>query len=330
MPRTTIQGLPGAGSLVGYLRPTTGLVLLGAMRATGTSPPAVTLSGTLSRCANVVIDCDTGGARGTATVSWTINGVTGGTGVLTAATVDLIPASPGALVANFPTGTYNADDNWRSVISTWTGHRGNVYDGASGSESVRPFVDTLNGRPAIRTDGTARYLRTTTSALSTALVGGSDTPLTIVFAGQYNGSLTPTNYAPAIGLCDGSAGNAGFFTFGVDPSGAWRCGKRGDTGGTVNQTGGTADNDEHVFAITQSGTTVSLEVDKTSVISGAAQNVTSVTAQYVMLGLLSIPGTSPTEFYGDWTIGEVAFYTGAQSAAVIDRASQNLLNFYGL
>jgi hypothetical protein len=322
--------LPGATSLRGYFRPLRNITLLAAMHGTGTSPPAVTLSGTLTQAANVVIDIDTGGARGTATFSATINGTSVASGV-TAASVLL----GSGLTANFATGTdYNADNQYRSVVSTLVGATGNTLDGESGSASVRPYVGTLNGRTALAFNGTTQRIRTTLDTLPVALIQGSDTAFSLAFVFQYLGSdLTPAENVPIIGMADGSAGDQGNWFFGVGSGGDWTSTKRGSTGASVNVTGGTADNDPHVCVVVHTGTAITVYIDGSAVISAAAQNADSITVgpDFFTLGGLSTPGTPPLDDrYAECLIGDVVAYTGAISTTVRTYVNQNLTNTWGL
>jgi hypothetical protein len=120
----TPASLPG---LFLWMRGDKGIVLTpSAVVATGTTPPAVTLTGTPSQSTawsaattSIEIDITTLGARGTALFTWKLNGVTQQTGQTTAATFLL--GSTG-ITANFPTGTYAANNVYTSqaVLSSWT------------------------------------------------------------------------------------------------------------------------------------------------------------------------------------------------------------------
>lgn len=80
----------------------------------GTSPPAVTISGRIigEKPSTITLDIPLGGARGTATFRYAINGGTWSAATLTAATVAL--GSTG-LTANFPVGTYNVDNTYSAI-----------------------------------------------------------------------------------------------------------------------------------------------------------------------------------------------------------------------
>jgi len=91
----------------------------GAMTAAGTTPPAVSLTGKPNPAANIrgiSIGILVGGARGTATFEWFINGFAQGT-LTTNATVAL--GSTG-LTANFAVGTYHTDNIYQSLHNNVT------------------------------------------------------------------------------------------------------------------------------------------------------------------------------------------------------------------
>lgn len=324
--------LPGATSLRGYFRPSQGMTLLAAMLGSGAaSPPAVTLTGSLSQTADVVINIDAGGARGTATFSATINGTTVQSGVLTAASV-LLGAG---ITANFAVGTYDAAHTYRSVVSTLTGARGIVLDGESGAASVRPHVGLINGRPALSFDGVTQRIRTALDTLPVALIQGSDVAFALAFVFQCQfADLTPAENVPIIGMCDGSAGDQGNWFFGVSTGGAWMSTKRGSTGSSVPVTGGTADNNPHVCVCVHTGTSLTVDIDGSAVISGANnQNADAITVgpDYLMLGGLSTPGTPPLdERHGQVLFGDVVAHAGALDTVPRTYLYQNLKNAWGL
>jgi len=85
---------------------------LSAVVPNGTSPPTVTVSGTPADYWSVVVQIILGGARGTATFQYSLDGGVeyNGTDLLTAATY-VIPET--GITLNFPTGTdYNADNEY--------------------------------------------------------------------------------------------------------------------------------------------------------------------------------------------------------------------------
>lgn len=103
-------------------------LVMGTVVPAGTTPPAVTLTGTpTSAVTSLEIDITTGGARGTAIFTWKLNGVAQQTGQTTAATFSL--GSTG-VTANFPTGTPYATNNVYTSNcqpSQWNDLSGNAY-----------------------------------------------------------------------------------------------------------------------------------------------------------------------------------------------------------
>ncbi len=115
-----------------------------AVTTTGTTPPAVTISGATKSALNKLrIEITSAGARGTALFRYSFNGGnTWTSGVLTAATVPLLfNGSPTDLVANFPVGNYATD---------------NVYVGIPKYTTLIAMPGSLalwmNGNPTVETD----------------------------------------------------------------------------------------------------------------------------------------------------------------------------------
>ena len=110
----------GVGSLAVWLRADLGITYVqGAVTSAGTTPPAVTLTGTpVSSSTTLEIDITTLGARGVAIFQWKLNGVVQQTSQTTAATFVL---GTTGITANFPTGTYATNNVYTSfvVVSSW-------------------------------------------------------------------------------------------------------------------------------------------------------------------------------------------------------------------
>ena len=107
--------------------PKTGSVM-GTVTGTGTTPPAVTLSGTpLDAFKKVVLDLQLGGARGVATFrfstdggnTWSADFTTAASVELTDTAIDSLVGKNGAtgLTANFADATYNADNVYTSIVN---------------------------------------------------------------------------------------------------------------------------------------------------------------------------------------------------------------------
>lgn len=302
------------------------------MRGTGATPQNVTLSSSngLKHADNIEVQI-TATAVNSVTGQWRING--GGWTAFAGATplAQALAGTPYTLT--FPNGTYTNLDAYRSVVGTILDDKGNVFDGSSAAANVRPYLATLNGFPCIQNDNVGTFLRTTTTTLSSALVGGVDTPFYFIGVGQYDDSLTPTSSKSMISFCDGSASGAAFWDFGVaTTTGKWRSRKRADSGGTiVCDSATTADNNPHVFELLQSGTAITMKVDGTTVLSAVSQNTTpTVTCQFVRIGGLSISGTPPNEFFCAMRWAAHAMYSGNPAAIVQTLLRQNLKLRFGL
>lgn len=140
-----------------------------AVTSAGTTPPAVTLTGTPNGFHDVRIEITTGGALATAVFRWSINGgSTWTSGVTTAASVVLTGTG---LTANFAAGTYATN---------------NVYT-AHGAKAFRDRLDTANAKMAAA-EAAYRYA----FALLDGPVGASDSvcsQATLTFASLRVGSV---------------------------------------------------------------------------------------------------------------------------------------------
>jgi len=160
----TPQSLFGS-ALILWLRSDLGVTaVMGPVTAAGTTPPAVTLTGTPNASAyntsigtaSIEIDITTGGARGTALFTWKLNGVVQQTGQTTAATFAL---GTTGVTANFPTGTYTNNNVYtaNTTVSAWADNTATganvtqatstlqpVYVG-SGGGGGQPYIASVSG-----------------------------------------------------------------------------------------------------------------------------------------------------------------------------------------
>lgn len=321
--------LPGGSSLLSWLRPTRGVTLATATVESGTTPPDVTLSGTLTQSVDLRIEITTSGPRGTAVFRWSVNGGASYTsGITTAASVAL--GSTG-ITANFATGTdYTNDNVYRSAIESWVCSHAHSFTNSGGTIALRPFysMDELNGRPGVSFDGTAQTLHTTTGGLADALVGGSDTPCTMMGVFKYRGDTTPPSTARMWGISNGATDNS-FLSFAAGTSGAYRTSKRAVAGSANTDEGGTVDNDIHLVEFLHSGTEITVAIDQVEVISAASQDVDSLTVTSVWLGHVNTPG-APADLYADVVWGEIAMWAGVIDDVARGYNAQRLINNYGL
>ncbi len=308
--------LPGATTLLSCLEPAHQTTLHTLMRGAGATPQAVTLSSstTLKLCVDIQVRVTGTGILGAATAEYQVN-----QDGWVAFTIDaVVPLAGWPFSLGFPAGTYTLLDTYRSVIGTVVDDLGNVFDGASASAAVRPYVgEVTGGFPAIETNGADSFVQTTTNTLSTAMIGGTDRAFYWIGVGQYIGDLTPAISATMVSFCDGSASGAAFWDFGVNPTGFWRSRKRGDAGGTViNESAVAATGDLAIFEFQQSGTTITARVSNVTVLNAVSQNVGVTTCQFVKIGQLSVAGLPPNDTYGAVKWCAHAMYAGVPSATL--------------
>ena len=143
---TTPASLPG---LAFWVRSDLGVTLVqGPVVATGTSPPAVTFSGTPSSSSNsIVLTCTGAGTNTTATFSWTLNGVA--QTPFTAAATVVLPGT--GITATFPVGTYTntpSADTYTSVVtvSQWNDQSGNGFN-ATQATALKQFAYLATSGP---------------------------------------------------------------------------------------------------------------------------------------------------------------------------------------
>jgi hypothetical protein len=133
--------------------------VMSAVAATGTTPPAVTLTGTpavsvintLASTPAIEIDISTTGARGTATFQWKLNGSVQQTAQTTAATFAL---GTTGLTANFPVGTYTNDNVYKTNtnLSAWADQSAtgaSLVQATSSAQPIYSLTDGLLSTPAL-------------------------------------------------------------------------------------------------------------------------------------------------------------------------------------
>lgn len=141
-----------------WLRPSLGITLGTTMLAAGTSPPAVTISGTLAQSCPLLLGNFTSGTLGVSTFQWSVtDGATWSSSIATAASVNL--ASLGIDVA-FPAGTYSTDNTYHATVASWVDQSAaaNVLVQATANLQPKLVYESALGGPAILASGNQRLV----------------------------------------------------------------------------------------------------------------------------------------------------------------------------
>lgn len=142
--RTRWRNPKRIAGLVMWLVASRGVTLAGTPRATGTTPPVVTLTGQLEQSIALRVEIQTTGARGAATFRWSVDG--GTTWVqqnqVTAAT--FLMGSTG-ITLNFPAGTYTNDNVFVGTVASWNDQSGRGNHTAQATAAQQPTVRLANG-----------------------------------------------------------------------------------------------------------------------------------------------------------------------------------------
>jgi len=137
-----------------WLRADRGITYVqGPVTSSGGSQPVVTLTGTpFSSANNIVITMQLPGFTGTATFSWSLNGVTQQTGVLTGSAVVLTGSG---ITAAFGAGVYTTGNTYSSVVtvSAWADLSGHGNNAAQATASQQPTYSAADanygGQPSV-------------------------------------------------------------------------------------------------------------------------------------------------------------------------------------
>ena len=158
---------------------------------TGTTPPAMTLSGTPAAPYDFNIQITTGGARGTAVFKWSSDGGTTFTTLVTTAATTVLGST--GITANWPVGTYNVDNVYSLTNSVIT------VTGGTGFTVVSPgHALTLSGAATSTLSGTFRivsYVSTTSVTVYNPGGFGLAVYTATGYADAANGAITWTEKA---------------------------------------------------------------------------------------------------------------------------------------
>lgn len=321
--RRTPLNLPGASSLKSWHGWWSGYGFDPTLYARGTTPPAITWTGTVPSQCGYRVKCTLGGAQGTAKIQYsTDNGSNWSADILTSAS----PVTAGPLSLTTPTGTYNTDNDWRLVAGSWTGLSATAHQflQSTAAKKPEPYV-TAKGTP-LRFDG-ADDIMICTSGLASSLLNGDDTPFTTMVVQQH---VAFSASGDDCGFCiSSSTTNALWDFFRHASTGKWASNKHGDAGSFVTvDSATTPDTSLHIHEIVHYGTTFDYWIDGTAILTGAAQDAPSGTFNALSLGATLFHGGENN--WGNVDVYELLTWSGARSAAERAYNRQRLRNVYGI
>jgi len=299
--------------LVLWLRADLGITYVqGPVVATGTTPPAVTFTGTPSSPSNsIVLTCTAAGTQTTATFSWTLNGIAQA-GFTAAATVVL--AGTG-ITANFPVGAYTNSptaDTYTSVVtvSAWADQSGLGNNFVQATAANQPSL-IVNGGP---TGGPCLLFDGVTQRMSIAATILPASPFTLF---QVRRALTTST--TTLSVLFGTLGTNGIgFQVTTSNRVVFYAGQGSlvDSSATTSWEGWCAQN---------SGSTTTL------LINGASQSLTNSSMQPIAPTLVTFLGTGAplaSQFNGD--IVETIAYNTLLSANSVAAVRGYLTTRYGV
>jgi hypothetical protein len=150
-----------ASTVLQALQSDRGVVEGTTLRATGTTPPAITFTGTrVGRPCPITIKCPTtGGARGTWIGKVYYDGGTNAAETFTSAATVALTGRGYGLVLNIPTGNAATDNVWKATIGTWQDQSGHGKNFGQSTASAQLAITVgLNGRPGFSSDGISQTM----------------------------------------------------------------------------------------------------------------------------------------------------------------------------
>lgn len=293
----------------------------GTPLASGTTPPAVTLTGTLTQqIYGWQMSITGGGARGVATYAISHdNGATVAQSGTTAATV--VDGATGITV-NFPTGTYNVNNVYKAVISQLNDRvAANTLSNGTSGQRPFPFANVINGFTATRFNSASSTDRLNcTTSLANDVCGGTNAPFTIFFV--IRNRAMPVSKATILRFGNtGSTANG--FELQIDSSSgtsvyvAVRRGNADPAGLTISSEI-PATLRAHIGIARFDGTNFLLRIDGVDLIGGDNPTVagTGLATGAITLNNLSVGGQISSAGYANpWSgdLVDLAVYAGAMS-----------------
>jgi hypothetical protein len=280
-----------------WLGASVGITLDSTVLSSGTSPPTVTLSGTLTQALPVRIEITTGGTLGVAVFRWkTDTTSTWTSGVTTAASVALGSTN---ITANFAAGTYSTNNVYLSRVNAWADQSGNSNNVSQATAGLMPVLqyDSAIGGTSVKFDGTDDYL----SRASGGLTG--NVAHTFFMRTIYR-NVASTGFASLGNSPGATAGGAS--TIGSRAGQLWA----GGTGITVPAAGALTDNATYTLGKTHVVGTTQAYVGSVATGSTAA-NVFALLAGFMVGALANNSGWSTT------AIRTIAMYNRALNSTEI-------------
>ncbi len=254
----------------------------GTLYATGTTPPALTQSGTIPTGLGLRVECNaTGGARGTWKFRYSVDngsnweGGGSGTQFTSAATFNLNAPFAGVQI-QIPVGTATVGDLWLLKISSWrdqTGH-GHHFSDLTGVPARLPIPLVTAYGTGLQFDGGDDIMQVS-DGMANTLVGGADNDFTVFIVAQVN-STSPASGAGSLWFMGNSANNRSMNCY-ISSTPAYFMRKWDDVPNALNVSGGTPNTTIHVLAFRQTGTTAQVFVDGTSIVGPSAQDLAGMT-----------------------------------------------------
>jgi hypothetical protein len=290
--------------LVLRLRPDLGMTLGGTLLAAGTSPPVVTITGTLAQLIGLRVEIQTTGARGVATFRWSAdNGTTWSESSVTTAATYLMPGT--GITLNFPTGTYTNNNVYEGTVTSFADTSGASNSLTQATATKQPTCSVSDsGHPGLKFDGSNDFLAGGTAYAQ---------PMTIFVVAK---KTATSGYHT---LIDGATDNLRIIRVddGTNETTLYALGAGGISDGTW------ANGARHIACGIFNGASSSIRLDGGTITSGnpGAGGSTAFT-----LGILGDGASNPWQ----GLIYEVLAYNRVLTAIEIDAVFGSLRGYYGI
>jgi len=185
-----------------------GLTYGGTLLASGTTPPVITLTGTLSTTpVPITVSCTVIGALGAWSGTYSFDNGATSTPFTSAATVPLTGKGTG-LTLNIAAGSALSNNVWKATCAGLADQSGNAKHNAQATASAQPVITVgLNGKPGLLFDGVNDYMANSVGSLLSF-------PHQVLIVGRRVSSLPASNVMVSGDLFADTIyeGSAGFVT----------------------------------------------------------------------------------------------------------------------